>query len=195
MILIVDNYDSFTYNLVQGFGQLGADVVVCRNDRNSVDEVAKLSPRAIVLSPGPSTPGRAGISVQVVRAYAGKIPILGVGLGHQCIGEAFGAQVTRAVKPMHGKTCQVYHDGGSLYKDIPSPFVATCYHSLLLDPATLPPDLQVTARTASGEVMGVRHQTLDVEGVQFHPESIMTQHGMKLLDNFLRRVSRAAKPA
>lgn len=195
MILVIDNYDSFTYNLVQCFGILGADVVVRRNDRIGVDEVAELAPQAIVVSPGPSTPERAGVSCDVIRTYAGRIPILGVCLGHQCIGVVYGGKITRTSTLRHGKTCDVYHDGSALYEGLPSPFAATCYNSLVIDPATLPPVLQVTSRSPEGEIMGVRHLTLDVEGVQFHPESIITQGGMKILSNFLRRVVPTARPA
>lgn len=195
MIIIIDNYDSFTYNLVQYFGMLGAEVIVRRNDEISVEEVEALAPHGIVISPGPCTPAQAGVSCEVIRAYAGNVPILGVCLGHQCIGEVFGASVVRAERLMHGKTSEVYHDGSSLYEGIPSPFVATRYHSLILDPKTLPSTLEVTAQTQEGEIMGVRHTSLDVEGVQFHPESILTQGGMKLLGNFLSRASRAARPA
>lgn len=195
MILIIDNYDSFTYNLVQYFGMLGAEVIVRRNDEISVEEVEALAPHGIVISPGPCTPAQAGVSCEVIRAYAGNVPILGVCLGHQCIGEVFGASVVRAERLMHGKTSEVYHDGSSLYEGIPSPFVATRYHSLILDPKTLPSTLEVTAQTQEGEIMGVRHTSLDVEGVQFHPESILTQGGMKLLGNFLSRASRAARSA
>lgn len=195
MILMIDNYDSFTYNLVQYFGQLGAEVTVRRNDEITPDDVERIAPLAIVISPGPGTPAQAGVSCEIIRTFGGRIPILGVCLGHQCIGEVYGGKVVRAERLMHGKTSEVYHDGSSLYDGIPSPFVATRYHSLILDPKSLPAALQVTARTREGEIMGVRHTSLDVEGVQFHPESILTQDGMKLLGNFLRRASRAARPA
>lgn len=195
MILVIDNYDSFTYNLVQSFGELGAEVVVRRNDEITPSQVEALSPQGIVISPGSGGPAKAGVSCDLIRAYGGKLPILGVSLGHLCIGAVYGADVVPASRVMHGKTCEVSHDGGALYEGIPSPFTATCYHSLILEPLSLPPVLEVTARTEEGEIMGVRHRMLNVEGVQFHPESILTPHGKALLGNFLRRVVRAAKPA
>lgn len=195
MILMIDNYDSFTYNLVQYIGELGYELKVYRNDQLSTDEIAQMAPTAIVLSPGPCTPSEAGISCDVVRRFAGEIPILGVCLGHQCIGQVFGGRVVRADVLMHGKTSEVYHFRGPLYEGIPSPFVATRYHSLIVDRASLPSCLEVTAETGDKTIMGIRHRELDVEGVQFHPESILTNNGMTLLGNFLRRSTRTASGA
>lgn len=195
MILVIDNYDSFTYNLVQAFGSMGAELIVRRNDEITPREVEGLRPKGIIISPGPGSPSRAGVSCDIIAAYAGRIPILGVSLGHHCVGAAYGARVMPASKVMHGKTAEVHHDGSALYEGIPSPFTATCYHAKVLDPKTLPPILEVTARTEEGEIMGVRHRLLDVEGVQFHPESILTPVGHRLLANFFRRVVRAARPA
>jgi len=192
MILMIDNYDSFTYNLVQYLGELGERVLVRRNDAIDLAEVERIAPDGIIISPGPCTPAEAGVSCEIIRAFEGKLPILGVCLGHQCIGQVYGAEVVRAERLMHGKTSPVYHDGSSLYEGIPSPFTATRYHSLLLAPDSLPDSLIVTAWTEMGEIMGVRHRTLDVEGVQFHPESILTQDGKRLLANFLARVHRQA---
>jgi anthranilate synthase/aminodeoxychorismate synthase-like glutamine amidotransferase len=188
-VLLVDNYDSFVYNLVQELGELGADPVVHRNDAVDVDAVLRLAPDAVIVSPGPGRPEDAGVSMEVVRRLAGRIPILGVCLGHQCIGQAFGASIVRAPQLMHGKTSQVHHRGSGLYAGIPDPFVAARYHSLVVTPATVPAELSVTATTADGVVMGLRHRTLDVEGVQFHPESIFTPSGPSLLGNFLERVA------
>jgi len=185
MILMIDNYDSFTYNLVQYLGELGADVEVRRNDAVDLEEIAARRPVGIVISPGPCTPAEAGISVPVVRRFAGDIPILGVCLGHQAIGAAFGAAIVRAPRIMHGKTSPIHHDGRGVFRDLANPFDATRYHSLVIDPATLPPELEVSAWTAEQEIMGVRHRTLAVEGVQFHPESILTLEGKHLLGNFL----------
>ncbi|MDD3651029.1 aminodeoxychorismate/anthranilate synthase component II [Immundisolibacter sp.] len=190
MLLMLDNYDSFTYNLVQYLGELGAEVVTHRNDRISVDEVERLAPERIVISPGPCTPDQAGISLELIRRFAGRVPILGVCLGHQAIGQAFGGRVVRADEVMHGKTSPVYHDGQGLFAGLPNPFTATRYHSLVVEWATLPECLQVTAWTchADGqrhEIMGLRHRQWPVVGVQFHPESILTQHGHALLANFL----------
>jgi para-aminobenzoate synthetase component II len=186
-IVMIDNYDSFTYNLVQYLGELGADVTVRRNDAIDVSGVRALRPNAVVISPGPCTPSEAGISVKLLREMAGEVPILGVCLGHQCIGEAFGGRVVRANRLMHGKTSPVIHDGKTIFAELPSPFDAMRYHSLIVDPASLPPHLEVSARTAENEIMGLRHRELPVEGVQFHPESILTFEGKHLLKNFLER--------
>lgn len=189
-ILMIDNYDSFTYNLVQYLGELGADVVVRRNDAVEVAEVRALKPDAIVISPGPCTPAEAGISVPILREMAGELPILGVCLGHQCIGEAFGGKVVRASRLMHGKTSPIIHDGRTIFAGLENPFEAMRYHSLLVEPKSLPECLEVSARTAEGEIMGLRHRRFGVEGVQFHPESIGTPQGKDLLRNFLARVSK-----
>ena len=188
MILVIDNYDSFTYNLVQYLGELGADVDVRRNDAITLEEVAALRPDGVVVSPGPCTPREAGISVPLIERFAGTIPILGVCLGHQAIGATFGAAIVRAGRIMHGKTSPIHHDGRGLFRGVPDPFEATRYHSLVIDPATLPATLEPTAWTAEREIMGVRHRTLLVEGVQFHPESILTVEGKRLLANFLARL-------
>ena len=188
MLYVVDNYDSFTYNLVQYLGELGADVDVRRNDAITLEEVAALRPDGVVVSPGPCTPHEAGISVPLIERFAGTIPILGVCLGHQAIGAAFGAAIVRAGRIMHGKTSPIHHDGRGLFRGVPDPFEATRYHSLVIDPATLPATLEPTAWTAEREIMGVRHRTLLVEGVQFHPESILTVEGKRLLANFLARL-------
>jgi anthranilate synthase/aminodeoxychorismate synthase-like glutamine amidotransferase len=185
MLLMIDNYDSFTYNLVQYLGELGEDVQVYRNDAIGVDAVLRLAPKRIVISPGPCTPREAGVSVDVVRRFAGQIPILGVCLGHQCIGAAFGGRIVRAVRLMHGKTSPIEHDGRGVFRDLPIPFEATRYHSLLVERSTLPDCLEVSAWTAEGEIMGVRHRQHLVEGIQFHPESILTIEGKQLLSNFL----------
>jgi len=185
---MIDNYDSFTYNLVQYLGELGADVDVRRNDAITLEEVAALRPDGVVVSPGPCTPHEAGISVPLIERFAGTIPILGVCLGHQAIGAAFGAAIVRAGRIMHGKTSPIHHDGRGLFRGVPDPFEATRYHSLVIDPATLPATLEPTAWTAEREIMGVRHRTLLVEGVQFHPESILTVEGKRLLANFLARL-------
>lgn len=185
MVLIIDNYDSFTYNLVQYLGELGAEVEVYRNDRITVAEVGELAPSHLVISPGPCTPKEAGISVAAVRELAGRLPILGVCLGHQSIGEAFGGRVVSAKTLMHGKTSMIHHDGQGLFVGLPNPFEATRYHSLAVARDMLPAALEVTAWTDDGEIMGLRHRTLAVEGVQFHPESILTQVGKQLLHNFL----------
>jgi anthranilate synthase component 2 len=187
MILMIDNYDSFTWNLVQYFGELGADMKVVRNDEIRAEDVGAMRPEAIVVSPGPCTPNEAGISLAVIREYAGKLPILGVCLGHQAIGQAFGGEVVHAGKVMHGKTSMVRHEGLGVFRGLPNPFAATRYHSLAIRRATLPDCLEVTAQSEDGEIMGVRHKALAVEGVQFHPESILTEHGRDLLRNFLER--------
>lgn len=191
MLLMIDNYDSFTYNLVQYLGELGADVRVYRNDQISVAEIAKLKPAHIVISPGPCTPNEAGISLAAINTFAGKIPLLGVCLGHQGIGQAFGGRVVRAREVMHGKTSPIYHNGTSVFRGLPSPFDATRYHSLVIEKESLPGSLEITAwtQTAAGtldEIMGVRHKQFKVEGVQFHPESILTRHGHDILRNFLQ---------
>jgi len=186
-ILVLDNYDSFTYNLVQYLGELGAEVEVHRNDAIPVERAISGKYERIVISPGPGVPARAGITVSLVRAAAGRIPLLGVCLGHQAIGEAFGGKVVRAEAIFHGKTSQIHHDGRALFRGLPNPFTATRYHSLVIEPASLPSCLEVSARTADGVIMGVRHRELQVEGVQFHPESILTPQGMALLANFLER--------
>jgi len=184
-LLMIDNYDSFTWNLVQYLGELGADVDVRRNDAVGLDEIAALRPDGIVISPGPRTPREAGVSVPLIARFAGTIPILGVCLGHQAIGAAFGGSIVRAPRIMHGKTSPIHHDGRGIFAGLPDPFDATRYHSLVIDPATLPPALERSAWTDEGEIMGVRHRTLAVEGVQFHPESILTLEGKRLLGNFL----------
>jgi anthranilate synthase component 2 len=185
MVLMIDNYDSFTYNLVQYLGELGAEVKVVRNDEITVEEVAAMRPGKIVISPGPCSPNEAGISVDTIRTLSGKIPLLGVCLGHQAIGAAFGGKVVHARVLMHGKTSPIEHSGVGVFAGLPSPFTATRYHSLAIERQSLPECLEVTAWTAEGEIMGVRHRSLAVEGVQFHPESILSEHGRTLLQNFL----------
>ncbi len=185
MLLMLDNYDSFTYNLVQYLAELGQDVQVYRNDEIDLQQVAALNPRHIVISPGPCTPNEAGISVPLIHEFAGKIPILGVCLGHQSIGQAFGGKIVHAKQLMHGKTSQIHHTSVGVFKDLPNPYIATRYHSLVIERETIPDCLEITAWTADGEIMGVRHKTLPIEGVQFHPESILTEHGHDLLNNFL----------
>ncbi len=190
MILMIDNYDSFTYNLVQYLGELGADVVVERNDQITIEEIEALAPERIMLSPGPCTPAEAGISLAVIDHFKGKLPIFGVCLGHQSIGQAFGGDIVRADEIMHGKTSTMYHKGIGIFADIPEPFEATRYHSLVIDQDTLPDCLEITAWTETSdgkidEIMGVRHKTLAIEGVQFHPESILSEHGHDMLKNFL----------
>jgi len=192
-LLMIDNYDSFTYNLVQYLGELGADVRVARNDAITLDEVAALAPDAVVISPGPCTPREAGVSVPLIQRFAGTLPILGVCLGHQAIGAAFGASIVRAGRIMHGKTSPIQHTGEGVFAGLPNPFDATRYHSLVIDPPTLPACLQRTAWTAEGEIMGVSHRDVFVEGVQFHPESILTLAGKGLLANFLARVAAVGK--
>jgi anthranilate synthase component 2 len=189
MLLMLDNYDSFTYNLVQYLSELGAEVRVFRNDAIPVDDVAQLAPSHIVISPGPCTPNEAGISVPLIQRFAGQIPILGVCLGHQAIGQAFGGRIVRAQRVMHGKTSPVMHDGRGVFKGVPAPFAVTRYHSLAIERASLPEALEVTATSDDGEIMGVRHRQYAVEGVQFHPEAILTEHGKRLLANFLERKS------
>ena len=191
MILMIDNYDSFTYNVVQYLAELDADVQVYRNDEITIAEIEKLAPEKIVISPGPCTPNEAGISVEVIKTFAGRIPILGICLGHQSIGQAFGGDIVRAKQVMHGKTSMIYHSDSGVFKSLSKPFEATRYHSLVIDQGTLPNCLEVTAWTQNDdgsidEIMGVRHKELAVEGVQFHPESILTQHGHDLLNNFLK---------
>lgn len=185
MLLMIDNYDSFTFNLVQYLGELEQEVKVVRNDKITIPEILELKPDHIVLSPGPCTPNEAGISLELIEKLAGQIPILGVCLGHQAIGQAFGGKVIRANRLMHGKTSPVKHGGIGVFRDLPSPFTATRYHSLLVERESLPSCLEITAETEEGEIMGLRHKELRVEGVQFHPESILTEHGHKLLKNFL----------
>ena len=185
MVLVIDNYDSFTYNLVQYLGELGEDVKVIRNDELTVDEIEKLAPERIVVSPGPCTPNEAGVSLDVIRRMAGRVPLLGVCLGHQAIGQAFGGRVIHARTLMHGKVSAIHHTGQGVFRGLPSPYNATRYHSLAIERSTCPQELEVTAWTEDGEIMGVRHRTLPVEGVQFHPESILTEHGHALLRNFL----------
>jgi len=191
MLLMIDNYDSFTYNLVQYLGELGQDVQVYRNDEIDLASVKKLNPRHIVISPGPCTPNEAGISVPLIHEFAGKIPLLGVCLGHQSIGQAFGARIIKAKTLMHGKTSLIHHTNTGVFKDLPNPYTATRYHSLVIERATIPDCLEITAWTEDangefGEIMGVKHKTLAVEGVQFHPESVLTEHGHALLNNFLK---------
>ncbi|MCU0842060.1 MAG: aminodeoxychorismate/anthranilate synthase component II [Thiobacillaceae bacterium] len=185
MLLMIDNYDSFTYNLVQYFGELGEEVVVRRNDEIDLAGVAALKPDRIVISPGPCTPNEAGISVPLIREFAGKLPLLGVCLGHQSIGQAFGGKIVHARQLMHGKTSPIHHADQGVFRGLPNPFTATRYHSLVIERESLPDCLEITAWTEDGEIMGVRHKSLAVEGVQFHPESVLTEHGHALLRNFL----------
>jgi anthranilate synthase component 2 len=191
MILMIDNYDSFTYNIVQYLAELKADVSVYRNDEITIADIEKMAPEKIVISPGPCAPNEAGVSVDTIKTFAGKIPMLGICLGHQSIGQAFGGNIIRAKQVMHGKTSMMHHDDSGVFKGLSNPFEATRYHSLVIDQATLPDCLQVTAWTQNkdgslDEIMGIRHRELAIEGVQFHPESILTQHGHELLDNFLK---------
>ena len=186
MLLMIDNYDSFTYNLVQYFAELGEEVKVFRNDEISVEEIAKINPARICISPGPCSPTEAGISVATIQRYAGQIPILGVCLGHQAIGEAFGGKIVRAQKVRHGKTDDIHHTGVGVFINLPNPFKVTRYHSLAIEKSSLPAVLEITATSSDGEIMGVRHKELAVEGVQFHPESILSEHGHALLKNFLQ---------
>lgn len=192
MLLMIDNYDSFTYNVVQYLGELGADVHVHRNDEITIEQIREMSPEKIVISPGPCTPNEAGVSLQVLEQFKGKLPILGICLGHQSIGQAFGGDIVRASRVMHGKTSPVYHNDTGVFKGLPNPLTATRYHSLVIDKNTLPDCLEITAWTNNEdgsieEIMGVRHKEFDIEGVQFHPESILTECGHELLDNFLKR--------
>ena len=190
MLLMIDNYDSFTYNLVQYFGELNQEVAVYRNDEIDLNQVAELQPSHIVISPGPCTPSEAGISVPLIQQFAGKVPILGVCLGHQSIGKAFGGRIIHAQHLMHGKTAQIYHKNVGVFQGLPSPFRATRYHSLVIERESLPDCLEITAWTEDKEIMGVRHKTLAVEGVQFHPESILTEYGHEMLANFLKQEAR-----
>ena len=190
MILVIDNYDSFTYNLVQYLGELGAQTKVFRNDELPVGDIEAMSPSHIVISPGPCTPNEAGITVPLIERMAGKVPILGVCLGHQAIGQAFGGKVVRAAKVMHGKVSRIRHDGSGVFSQIPDDFIATRYHSLVVERATLPGCLAVTAQSEDGEIMGLRHRSLAVEGVQFHPEALLTEHGHKMLQNFIQGAQR-----
>jgi len=185
MMLVIDNYDSFTYNLVQYLGELGAEMKIIRNDQITIEEIAAMKPGRILISPGPCSPNEAGVSCEVIKTFGSHIPIFGVCLGHQCMGQVYGGRVVRAARLMHGKTSPILHHGTSLLKGLPSPFDAIRYHSLLVERETLPPDLMITAETAEGEIMGLQHRTLPVHGVQFHPESILTQHGKAILQNFL----------
>ena len=191
MLLMIDNYDSFTYNVVQYFGELGADVKVVRNDEITIEEIEKLNPDQLVISPGPCTPNEAGISVKAIKHFAGKLPILGICLGHQSIAAAFGGNIIRAGKVMHGKTSDVYHEDKGVFNHLNKPFIATRYHSLVIEQETLPDCLEITSWTnnedgSMEEIMGVQHKTLPIQGVQFHPESILTEHGHDLLENFLK---------
>jgi len=196
MIAVVDNYDSFTYNLVQYLGELGAQVVVHRNDALSVAALAAEQPEGILLSPGPGTPDEAGITLELIRTLGGEVPLFGVCLGQQAIGQAFGGKVVRAARPMHGRTSPMFHEGKGVFAGLPSPFAATRYHSLIVERASLPDQLEITAWTDDGEIMGLRHRTLAIEGVQFHPESFLTEHGHALLRAFLDQLpARGARPA
>jgi anthranilate synthase component 2/para-aminobenzoate synthetase component 2 len=186
MLLMIDNYDSFTYNLVQYLGELGEDIRVFRNDKITIPEIQKLNPDRVVISPGPCTPKEAGISIKVIQHFAGKIPILGVCLGHQSIGAAYGAEIVNAPRLMHGKTSMIYHDGKTIFKDIPNPFEATRYHSLIVRKETLSDDFEISAWTDQDEIMGIRHKRSIIEGIQFHPESILTKEGKNILRNFLK---------
>lgn len=189
MILMIDNYDSFTFNLVQFLGELGQELVVKRNDEVTISDIENMKPDFLMISPGPCSPNEAGISMEVIQYFAGKIPIFGVCLGHQSIAQVFGGEVIRAERLMHGKTSLMHHDGKTIFSDIPNPFTATRYHSLIVKKETLPDCLEVTSWTEEGEIMALRHTTLPIEGVQFHPESIMTSHGKELLQNFIRKYS------
>ncbi len=186
MLLMIDNYDSFTYNLVQYFGELGEDVRIYRNNKITIQEIADLKPSRIVISPGPCTPKEAGVSVETIRTFGGKVPLLGVCLGHQSLAVAFGGEVIRAERLMHGKTSMIRHDGKTIFRDLPNPFEATRYHSLIVNRKNLPDCFEISAETDEGEIMGMRHKTLGIEGVQFHPESILTTAGKDLLRNFLK---------
>ncbi len=198
MLLLLDNYDSFTYNLAQYLGELGQELVVRRNDQTTIEEIEQLKPERIVISPGPCTPREAGISVKLIRCFAGRVPILGVCLGHQAIGYAFGGRVVRAPVIMHGKTSEIFHDGRTIFRGLPQKFVATRYHSLIVERKSLPKELEISAETLDGTIMGLRHRKYAVEGVQFHPESVLTDTGKTILQNFLRlgekQLAKARKP-
>lgn len=185
MLLMIDNYDSFTYNLVQYFSELGEKVVVFRNDEISLEKISQLNPQRIVISPGPCTPNEAGVSLSVISQFSQNIPVLGVCLGHQSIGQAFGGRIVHAKQPMHGKTSPIFHRNEGVFRNLPNPFIATRYHSLVVERSTLPDCLEVTAWTEDDEIMGLRHKTLAIEGIQFHPESILSEHGHQMLENFL----------
>lgn len=187
MLLMIDNYDSFTYNLVQYLSELGEEVLVYRNDEITLDTILKLKPDRIVISPGPCTPNEAGISLSVIKKFSEDIPVLGVCLGHQSIGQAFGGHIVHAKQLMHGKTSPIFHKNVGIFRNLPNPFIATRYHSLVIERSTLPDCLEVTAWTEDDEIMGVRHKTLAIEGIQFHPESILSEHGHQMLENFLKR--------
>lgn len=189
MLLMIDNYDSFTYNLVQYFAELGEKVVVYRNDEITLEKIAELKPERIVISPGPCTPNEAGVSLPAIDRFSGDIPVLGVCLGHQSIGQAFGGKVVHAKQLMHGKTSPIFHNNQGVFRNLPNPFIATRYHSLVVERATLPDCLEITAWTEDGEIMGLRHKTRAIEGVQFHPESILSEHGHDLLANFLKQTA------
>ncbi|MEY3121978.1 MAG: hypothetical protein RI993_803 [Pseudomonadota bacterium] len=186
MLLMIDNYDSFTYNLVQYFGELGEEVKVVRNDEITLEQVSQLMPACVVISPGPCTPDEAGISLQLIQHYGGSLPLLGVCLGHQSIGQAFGGRIIRAKQVMHGKVSPIFHENSGVFRGLPNPFMATRYHSLIIERESLPDCLEITAWTETGEIMGIRHRTLAIEGVQFHPESVLSEHGHQLLKNFLQ---------
>lgn len=190
MILVIDNYDSFTYNLVQYLGEIGAEIMVRRNDEIDIAEIERLNPDHILISPGPCTPNEAGVSLELIQHFKEKTPILGVCLGHQAIGQAFGGKVIGAARMMHGKTSDIHHDGKTIFSGIPSPFTATRYHSLIVERETLPDCLEISAETSEGEIMALRHKTYPIEGVQFHPESIITDHGIQILRNFLSSTGR-----
>ncbi|SFE78890.1 aminodeoxychorismate/anthranilate synthase component II [Nitrosomonas sp. Nm166] len=187
MLLMIDNYDSFTYNLVQYFSELGEEVIVYRNDEITLNKISQLKPERIVISPGPCTPNEAGISLSVINQFSQNIPVLGVCLGHQSIGQAFGGQVVHAKQLMHGKTSSIFHHNKGVFRNLPNPFIATRYHSLVVERSTLPDCLEITAWTEDDEIMGIRHKTLAIEGIQFHPESILSEHGHQMLENFLNR--------
>lgn len=190
MILVIDNYDSFTYNLVQYLGEIGEEIEVRRNDEIDIAEIERLTPDHILISPGPCTPNEAGVSLELIQHFKDKTPILGVCLGHQAIGQAFGGKVIGAARMMHGKTSEIYHDGKTIFSGIPSPFTATRYHSLIVERDSLPDCLEISAETSQGEIMALRHKTYPIEGVQFHPESIITDHGIQILRNFLSSTGR-----
>ncbi|MBG9772448.1 aminodeoxychorismate/anthranilate synthase component II [Brevibacillus laterosporus] len=194
MIIMIDNYDSFTYNLVQFVGELGEELRVFRNDKITLEEIENMKPDYLMISPGPCTPNEAGISMDVVRHFAGKVPIFGVCLGHQSIGQVFGGKIVRADRLMHGKTSGVLHDGKTIFASIPSPFQAARYHSLVIQEESIPEEIEITARTPEGEIMAIRHRELPIEGVQFHPESIITQYGKQMLKNFLTAYAKEIQP-